>query len=252
MRIVIFSRYPGFDKLAWKENALRNLTSTGNRPVALIYDRVGPIASLKEGLKRYGMAGLTGKMKRIYENQREVTEKMFSKKLKLVAKELKIPVHYVRDHNSNRCERILERLEPDLILLWGAGIIKKEILKIPKIGTLNGHYAILPKIRGMNVNEWSILLGEETGVTIHFVSPGVDLGDILYIRKFDIEKGDTLLSMRLKCQKAIGEAFPEVVREISAQKHKSIRQKKGDGKQYFIMNAFLKNILNKKLESMHG
>ena len=245
MRIVIFSRYPRFDKLAWKENALRNLTTSGNKPIAIIYGNVGLFASFKEGLKRYGVKGMM-REKKIKE---DIKEKMFSGKLKSVARELGIPVYYVTDHNNNRCKRILERLKPDLILLWGAGIIRKKILYIPKIGTLNGHYAILPKIRGMNVTEWSILLGEEIGITIHFVSPGVDLGDILYSKKINIERDDSLESIRLKCQEATSEAFVRVVRDIKEHKHRPIGQNKEDGKQYFVMNPLLKKILLKKLES---
>lgn len=250
MKIVIFSRYPRFDKLAWKENTLRELSACGIKPVALIYGNVGFVASIKEGLKRYGIKGIIKEMKASGEDRKDIKAKMFSRKLKLVAKELKIPVYYVKNHNDKRCIRILERLKPDLILLWGTAIIRKKILDIPRIGTLNSHYAILPKIRGMNATEWSILMGEETGITIHFVSPGVDLGDILYINRFEIEKGDSLESIRLKCQKATSSAFVKVVQDIKEDKLIPIKQREDDGKQYFVMNAFLKRILIKRLESL--
>ena len=100
----------------------------------------------------------------------------------------------------------------------------------------------------MSVTEWAILLGEETGITIHFASPGVDLGDILHIQKFDVEKGDTLQSIRLKCQEATSSAFTKVVLDIKNNYHKPVIQSKDDGTQYFVMNPYLKEILNKKLE----
>ncbi len=247
MNIVIFSQYPRFDKLAWKEKALRNLTASGMKPTAIIYSNVGIFASMKVGLKRYGFRGMMKELRTPGGNG-EVGSKMFSRKLKSVAKELNIPVYYVKSHNGKRCRGILEKIEPDLILLWGTGIIRKEILNTSKIGTLNGHYAILPKIRGMNVTEWSILLGEETGISIHFVSPGVDLGDILYTQKFSIDKGDTLESIRLKCQENTSAAFVKVVKDIKENKHRSVKQNLDDGKQYFVMNPLLKKILKKKLE----
>jgi methionyl-tRNA formyltransferase len=108
----------------------------------------------------------------------------------------------------------------------------------------------LPKIRGMNVTEWSILLGQETGISIHFVSPGVDLGDVLYTQKFSIEKGDTLESIRLKCQQATSAAFVKVVKDIKENRHIPEKQNITDGEQYFIMNPLLKRILKKKLESL--
>jgi methionyl-tRNA formyltransferase len=234
--------------MAWKEKALKELTGLGIKPVAIIYGNTGYFSALKEGMKRYGIKGMLKRNTR--PNESKILDQQFSKKLKLVAKELDIPVYNVKNHNSNRSKRILTDLRPDLILLWGTGLIKKDILDIPKIGTLNGHYAILPKIRGMNVTEWSLLLGEEIGVTIHFVTPGVDLGDILYIKKLNAQKGDTLESIRLKCQKATSEGFVRVVSDISINSCKPISQCKEDGKQYFVMNAFLKQLLSKKLESM--
>ncbi len=74
--------------------------------------------------------------------------------------------------------------------------------------------------------------------------------DILYTQKFNIEKGDTLEKIRLKCQEATSEAFIKVVQDIKEHKHKPTKQNKEDGKQYFVMNPLLKEILIKRLESL--
>ncbi|UCE37892.1 MAG: hypothetical protein JSW00_01215 [Thermoplasmata archaeon] len=250
MNIVIFSRYPRFDKLAWKERTLRDLTAMGVKPVALIYGNTSLFDSFKWGMKTYGFKGTLKKIMGNNGNEMDIESKMFSRRISKVAKELQIPVFYVRDHNSKKCIKILNKMQPDLILLWGTGIIRKRILDIPKIGTLNSHYAILPKIRGMDVTKWAILMGQETGITIHFVSPGVDMGDILHLQKFQIEKGDSLQSIRLKCQENTSSAFTKVILKIKEIKHKPIRQDKDDGKQYFVMNHYLEKILIKKLENL--
>ena len=49
------------------------------------------------------------------------------------------------------------------------------------MGTLKPHYGPLPSVRGMNATEWALLLGEPTGVTIHFVVPEVDQGVLVAI-----------------------------------------------------------------------
>lgn len=51
-------------------------------------------------------------------------------------------VFLVKSHNSAECVQILRDLEPDLIVLRGCGIVKKQVLEIPKIGVINPHYAI--------------------------------------------------------------------------------------------------------------
>src|SRR5688572_8975324 len=45
----------------------------------------------------------------------------------------------------------------DLAIHAGAGILRRAILDIPRLGTLNAHMGILPRYRRMNVAEWSRL-----------------------------------------------------------------------------------------------
>jgi methionyl-tRNA formyltransferase len=58
------------------------------------------------------------------------------------------------------------------------------LLKIPRLGVLNAHLALLPEIRGMNSPEWSLLYEVPLGVTIHFMDTGIDTGPILLRREF--------------------------------------------------------------------
>jgi methionyl-tRNA formyltransferase len=66
-------------------------------------------------------------------------------------------------------------------------IIPKEILDIPKYGTLNIHPSLLPKFRGPSPIQSFILSGEEeTGVTIIKMTEKVDAGPIIAQQKFSI------------------------------------------------------------------
>ena len=66
-------------------------------------------------------------------------------------------------------------------------IIPKEILDIPKYGTLNVHPSLLPKYRGPSPIQSFILSGEkETGVTIMLTDEKMDHGPILANSKFQI------------------------------------------------------------------
>jgi len=66
-------------------------------------------------------------------------------------------------------------------------IIPKEILDIPKYGTLNIHPSLLPKYRGPSPIQSFILSGEnETGVTIMLTDEQVDHGPIIAQQKFSI------------------------------------------------------------------
>ena len=83
----------------------------------------------------------------------------------------------VENPNSKKFLNLLRGLNPDVIINQSQSIIKEELLKIPKIGVINRHNALLPKNRGRLTPFWVLYKGEkETGVSIHFIDEGIDSG----------------------------------------------------------------------------
>ena len=80
-------------------------------------------------------------------------------------------------------------LAPDLLVLVGADIVPRPLLEIPRLGSLNPHYGLLPRYRGMNVTEWSIYHDDPVGVTVHAVDPGIDTGPIHLRRTIAVKPG---------------------------------------------------------------
>lgn len=87
----------------------------------------------------------------------------------------------VRGANSIQMQDLLESMEVDLLVLGNTGIIKKNILTIPSIGTLNAHPGILPGYKGLDSIYWASYHKEfeNIGVTVHFVDEGIDTGNII-------------------------------------------------------------------------
>jgi methionyl-tRNA formyltransferase len=111
----------------------------------------------------------------------------------------------------------LRRLEPDLLLVGGFGIILKEpILQLPRIGCVNCHSSLLPRHRGPNPFAWALLSGdEESGVTFHVMDPGIDTGDILDQTPLPLKDDDSTLSVyRRSCELAAARVV-EVVDRIA-------------------------------------
>ena len=77
----------------------------------------------------------------------------------------------------------------DLFIVAAYGkIIPKEVLDIPKHGTLNIHPSLLPKYRGPSPIESAILSGDdETGVSVILLDEEMDHGDIIQTKKLKIE-----------------------------------------------------------------
>ena len=91
----------------------------------------------------------------------------------------------------------LRALKPDVIFVGGFGIIFKEpILKVPRIGCVNMHSALLPRHRGPNPFSAAILSGDtETGITFHVMDTGIDTGNILEQYSFPISDDDNVISI---------------------------------------------------------
>ena len=85
-------------------------------------------------------------------------------------------------------------LEPDLIVTCAYGqIIPKEILDYPRLGCINVHGSLLPKLRGGAPIHHAIMDGlDETGITIMYMDVSMDSGDIISQRCIPITDSDNV------------------------------------------------------------
>ena len=114
----------------------------------------------------------------------------------------KTPIHEVADKYSisvyqpekikNDYERILE-VKPDIIITCAYGqIIPKVLLDLPRLGCINVHASLLPKLRGGAPLHHAIIDGlDKTGVTIMYMDEAMDTGDIISTISYDIKSSDT-------------------------------------------------------------
>lgn len=88
---------------------------------------------------------------------------------------------------------IVKDINPDLILISNFHkIIKNELIELSTIGTFNLHSSLLPELRGGTSVIWALKNGlSQTGVTLHYVTEGVDDGDIIAQKTVNIDFWDT-------------------------------------------------------------
>lgn len=93
----------------------------------------------------------------------------------------------------NEYEHILE-MNPDIIITCAYGqIIPSILLDTPKYKAINVHASLLPKLRGGSPLHKCIIDGyKETGVTIMYMAPGMDDGDIITQRSVEIKDADNV------------------------------------------------------------
>jgi methionyl-tRNA formyltransferase len=87
----------------------------------------------------------------------------------------------------------LKALSADLFVVAAYGqILSRDLLSIPRLGSINVHASLLPKYRGAAPVAYAILNGDaETGVTIMQVLPELDAGPVLAVARTPIGPQET-------------------------------------------------------------
>lgn len=110
----------------------------------------------------------------------------------------------------------IKSLNPDLIVVVAYGkILPKEILEIPKYGSINVHASLLPKYRGAAPIQWAVLNGDKvTGVTTMYMDIGMDTGDMILTKETKIGEDETTGELWDRLSKIGGELLIETVKQI--------------------------------------
>ncbi len=114
-------------------------------------------------------------------------------------------------------ERI-RAMQPDVIFsFYYRHMVKPDILEIPPLGCLNLHGSLLPKYRGRCPVNWVLVNGErETGMTLHYMTPKPDDGDIAAQVQVPIADDDTAATLFDKMTKAavdlLDDALPRLLK----------------------------------------
>lgn len=116
----------------------------------------------------------------------------------------------------NDFQRIID-IHPDLIVTCAYGqIIPNELLQCPRLGCINIHASLLPKLRGGAPIQHSIMDGyDKTGITIMEMAAKMDAGDMISQAEVQIEKNDTYRTLHDKliacAKKLLLETLPSII-----------------------------------------
>jgi len=117
-------------------------------------------------------------------------------------------------------------LDPDLIVTCAYGqILPKELLDYPRLGCINVHASLLPKLRGGAPIHRAIIEGHsKSGVTIMYMAPGMDDGDIISQKEVEITDTDTPSTLHDKLSKLGSELLIETLPSIIEGTNERIKQ----------------------------
>ena len=164
--------------------------------------------------------------------------KMIASPVKEFCLQQNIPV--LQPEKIREIKDTLVQLNPDLFCVVAYGkILPKDILDIPKLGSINVHGSLLPKYRGAAPIQWAVLNGDKTtGITTMYMDEGMDTGDIILKQEVEIGENETTGELWERLSKIGGELLTETVDKIE----KGIAPRKKQGKDFTLAPMLKKEI----------
>ena len=142
--------------------------------------------------------------------------KMIAPPVKEYALTENIPVYQPLKMKDGTALALVQSLEPELIVVAAYGrILPEDILNTPKYGAINVHSSILPKYRGAAPINWAILNGDAvTGVSIMYMAPELDAGDVILCRETAIDPDEDAVTLTTRLAELGAEALSEAIGQI--------------------------------------
>lgn len=148
-----------------------------------------PVALAKYLLARFEMARST-------KSARGLVEALFFRAGAPPAIPSEIECITVADINCPETVAFVSRHAPDIVCVNGTNLLREPVLRLAEripLGIINLHTGLSPYTRGGNCNLFALLEGrpEWVGVTVHYIDPGIDSGDLILTRQVAMEPDDT-------------------------------------------------------------
>ncbi len=146
--------------------------------------------------------------------------------VKQLALDRGVPVHQPAKLRDPACQADIAAIAADLFVVMAYGqIFPGALLDMPGLGALNLHASLLPRHRGAAPVQAAILSGDATsGVTAMWMDAGLDTGDILIQRGFDLDPEETAGSLHERLAALAPQVLAEALGKIGAGSAPRIKQ----------------------------
>ena len=136
--------------------------------------------------------------------------------VRVAAESLGIPVWTPETLRDTAVQEALQDLSPDALVVVDYGLILPEaVLRIPRLGCINGHASLLPRWRGAAPVEHAILAGDgRTGISVMAMERGLDTGPVFATRVVELRGDETAGELRGRlaedCAEVLSESLPGI------------------------------------------
>lgn len=150
--------------------------------------------------------------------------------LKEYAKKYSIPLEINENINSREFIEKMKQYDVDLFVSMSFNqIFKSEMINLPPYKTINCHAGKLPFYRGRNILNWVLINDEkEFGITVHYVDEGIDTGDIILQKVYEITDEDDYGTLLERAYTGCAEILYEAIKLIQKGEAPRMKQSKID------------------------
>lgn len=127
-----------------------------------------------------------------------------------------VPVFHFRKISDPETIEKIRDLRPEIIFVLGLSqLLPPDFLRIPPMGVIGSHPALLPENRGQHPLIWALVKGlKKSGLSLFYIDEGVDSGDIALQREFPIEITDTAKNLYQKIKRLGAEMVRELITKL--------------------------------------
>ena len=100
--------------------------------------------------------------------------------------------------NEPTAREAMSKTKADIVLVFGTGLLKSETIMLPRIACLNLHGGNPEDYRGLDSHLWAIYHRDFANLvtTLHYVSPQLDAGDVVFATTLALSPGSELHQLR--------------------------------------------------------
>lgn len=170
---------------------------------SIVVRRKSPIASVVHRARRVGIARAAGELM-LLGAYGALAARLAARRRRAILAEHRLDssplppghAHWVSSLNTDETISLLQRFEPDAVVVFHAPIISARVIKSVPAPFINLHGGITPAYRGNYGAYWALVNGDHKncGVTVHLVDEGIDTGDIVFQSKTRPACGDNFFT----------------------------------------------------------
>src|SRR2546430_12504281 len=116
---------------------------------------------------------------------------------------------------------LADRLQPDVIAVFGTSLIRGPLLSRGRLGIFNLHGGLSPHYRGADCTFWALYNGEpdQVGCTLHRIDSGIDTGKLVAYVRPEVGERDDELTLFWAGIRGSAEGYVEVVEALERARH---------------------------------